>query len=368
MHGITLADERSIIAAANKAGITFPGANRLLPRVRYTADAKGPRGETSGWGDVILDGELAALDAQPTLITTPNAGIPNVFTTYYDPKLIEVLLTPNNGVKLYGERKFGSWVDDQVGFPMIENVGETTSYGDFNDGGGQVSANAQWEYRQTYLWQTFTEWGDREEERMALAKIDWASRLNISTAVTHDKFYNASIFYGVAGVTQYGSLNDPSLSAALTPVTKAAGGTGWAKALAQEILADIQYLFTTLQLQTGSNLEMDDELVLGMHSVSENYLANTNTFGMVSARELIKTTYPNIRIQQAPQFLSGTTYSVQMFAPNIQGQETITAAFNDKMRAHRVVYATSSVRQKKSGGTIGSIIFRPVGISIMAGI
>lgn len=368
MHGITLSDERAIIAAANKAGIVFPGATRLLPRQRYTMDAKGPRGETSGWGDVIIEGDLVAMDAQPTLITTANAGIPNVFTTYYDPKLIEVLLTPNNGVKLYGERKFGDFVDDQIGFPMIENVGETTSYGDYNDGGGQVSANAQWEYRQPYLWQTFTEWGDREEERMGRAKIDWASRLNISTAVTHDKFYNASIFYGVAGLTNYGSLNDPSLSAALTPITKAATGTSWAKALAQEILADFQYAFATLQLQTGSNLEMSDELVVGMHSVSENYLANTNTFGMVSALELIKKTYPNLRIQQAPQFLSGTTYSMQMFAPNIQGQETITAAFNVKMRAGRVVYATSSVKQKKTGGTVGSVIFRPAAVVSMAGI
>lgn len=370
MVTFTHAQEQATIAAAIKAGIVFPGANRLLPRVMYTEDCRGPRGETEGFGDIIMDelpSELRAYDAQPTLITSPNAGIPAQYGGYYDPKLIEVLLTPNNGVKLYGEVRKGDWIDQWIGFTMIENTGETSSYGDFAEN-GRAGANAQWEYRNPYVFQSFTEWGDMEAERMGRARIDWVSRLNISNAITHDKFYNASIFYGIAGLANYGSLNDPSLSAALTPTTKAAGGTSWSKALAQEILADFQYMFTTLQLQTGSNLEMDDELVVGMHSVSENYLANTNSYGLVSAIELVKKTYPNLRIQQAPQFLSGTTYSAQMFAPRIQGQETIEAAFNEKMRAHRMVLATSSQKQKKTSGTIGSLIYRPVGITIMSGI
>lgn len=363
--------ERSVIAAANNAGIVFPDATRLLPRHRYTADRRGPRGETEGWGDIIMDAlpsEVRAFDAQPGLITQPGAGVPNVFTTYYDPKLIEVLLTPNNAVKLYGERRLGDWTDDQVGFPMIESVGETTSYGDYNEGGGMVTANAQWEYRQPYLFQTFTNWGDREADRMGRGRIDWVARQNISAAIAHDKFYNSSAFYGIAGLANYGSLNDPSLSAALTPGLKVEGGTLWVKALAQEILADFQAMFAQLQVQTGSNLEMDDELVVGMHSVSENYLANTNSYGLVSAIDLVKKTYPNIRIQQAPQFLSGTTYSAQMFAPRIQGQETIEIGFNEKMRAHRMIYGTSSAKQKKSSGTVGALIYRPVALTIMAGI
>jgi len=357
-----------VIAAAAKAGIVFPGATELLPRVRYTADARGPNGETAGWGDIIMDGALAALDAQPSLITAPNAGIPSLYTTYIDPKLIEVLLTPNNAVKIYGEVRKGDWIDETIGFPMVESTGETTSYGDFENGGGRVGANVQWEWRQPYLFQSFTEWGEREAERMGRGKIDWVSRLNIASAITHDKYYNTSAFYGIANLNNYGALNDPALSAALTPSTKAAGGTSWSKALAQETLGDIQSLFAALQLQIGSNLEMDDPLILALHSVSENYLANTNTFGMVSALELIKKTYPNIRIQQAPQFLSGTTYSCQLIVPEIQGQRTIEIGFNEKMRAHRVVYDTSSVRQKKTSGTEGALLYRPVGIASMTGI
>lgn len=353
---------------AERAGIVFPGAVDLLPRVRYTPDKRGPRGETSGWGEIIMDRALMAMDAEPTLITAPNAGVPSIFTTYVDPKLIEVLLTPNNAVKIYGEVRKGDWLDDAIGFPMVEVTGETTSYSDFNDGGGRVGANPQWEWRQPYLWQTFTEWGDREVERMGRGRIDWVSRLNIATAVTHDKFYNNSAFYGIANLQNYGALNDPALSAAGTPTTKAAGGTGWAAALAQEIFADFQKMFANLQLQTGSNLEMDTPMTLALHSVSETYLANTNAYGLVSAMELIKKAFPNTRVQQAPQFLSGTTYSCQLIVDEIQGQRTIEVGFNEKMRAHRVIYATSSVRQKKTGGTVGALLYRPIGIYSLSGI
>jgi hypothetical protein len=358
----------AIAALAERAGIVFPGAVDFLPRERYTADRRGPNGETSGYGEIIMDGALAAMDAEPTLITSPNAGVPSLYTTYIDPKLIEVLLTPNNAVKIYGETRKGDWLDETIGFMMVESTGEVTSYGDFNDGGGRAGANVQWEWRQPYLFQSFTEWGDRETERMGRARVDWVSRLNISTAINHDKFYNNSAFYGIAGLANYGALNDPSLSAALTPSTKAATGTSWQKALAQEILADVQAMFAQAQIQTGSNLEMDTRMTLALHSVSEVYLANTNAYGLVSAMDLIKKTFPNLRVQQAPQFLSGTTYSCQLIIDEIEGQKTIEIGFNEKMRAHRVIYDTSSVRQKKTGGTEGALLYRPIGIVTMSGI
>ena len=365
-----------IAQLAERAGIVFPGAMDMLPREAHLKDGRVVDGRTlrsgdqvESWGDIIMDNALRlAADAEPTLITGPNAGVPSLFTTWIDPKLIEVLLTPNNAVKIYGEVRKGDWLSETIGFPMIESTGETTSYGDFNNGGGRAGANVQWVWRQPYLFQSFTEWGDREVERMGLARVDWVSRLRISTAINHDKFYNNSAFYGIAGLQCYGALNDPSLSAAITPTAKATGPGSWPTALAQEILADVQKSFAQLQVQTGSNLEMDSPLCLALHSVSETYLANTNAYGLVSAIELIKKTFPNLRVQQAPQFLSGTTYSNQLIAEEIQGQRTIEIGFNVKMRGHRLVMATSSMRQKTTGGTVGALLYRPIGIVTMTGI
>jgi hypothetical protein len=52
-----------------------------------------------------------AMDAQPTLVTNPNAGIPFYFTQWIDPDVVRVLQTPNKGAEIYGEEKKGDWDD-----------------------------------------------------------------------------------------------------------------------------------------------------------------------------------------------------------------------------------------------------------------
>ena len=339
-------------------------ATAILPRKSTLA----ADGSVIEWGPIVEDSELVrAFDAQPTLITTPNAGIPAYLTTFYDPKLIEILLTPNNAEKIFGAVRKGSWVDETVGFAVVESTGEVSSYGDWNNN-GRAGANVDWEYRQAYRYQLFTEWGDLEAERFGRARVDWVSRLNISSAIILDKFANNAAFYGIGGGLQnYGGLNDPSLSAALTPGTKAAGGTSWRLALPTEILVDVQSMFAELQTQTGSNLELDTPMILAVNSISEVYLANTNSFGL-TAIEMIKKVFPNLRVIQAPQYLSGTTYSAQLIVESIQGQRTVDYAFNEKLRAHRIVPDSSSFRQKKSAATLGAIWYRPLGVAQMAGI
>jgi hypothetical protein len=351
--------ELDVIEAA--AGIVFPGALDYLPR------------HDSGALDlnkaqIAMDAMMAtdAVYSQPPLVTAPNAGIPAFLTTYIDPKLIEILLTPLKSEEIYGSVKKGDWLTETAMFVTIEMTGEVSAYGDFAQG-GRSSANANYPQRQSFLFQTFTEWGEREMERMGVGKVDWGARLNISSANTLNRFANAMNFYGVAGLQNYGGLNDPSLSAALTPTTKTAGGTSWSVALPTEILADIQKGFAQLQVQTGSNLDLDTPITVGLHSISELYLANTNSFGLTAA-EMIKKVFPNMKFVNAVQYLSGTTYSYQMIVDSIEGQRTCESAFNEKMRAHRIVPAESSFRQKKTSGGWGTIIYRPMGIVSMAGI
>ena len=74
-----------------------------------------------------------AMDAD--LVTTPNAGILAMFTTYVDPRVIEVLVEPMKAAQVFGETKKGSWTDDYLQFPIAENTGETSSYDDFSENG-----------------------------------------------------------------------------------------------------------------------------------------------------------------------------------------------------------------------------------------
>lgn len=367
-------------ALAARSGIVFDSALDFIPRLpaidTYGKPVPGKFGSLdTNKGKMVFD-SIMGMDAptantynQPTLVTTPSGGVTSLFTTYVDPKVIEVLLAPMRSEIIYGTTKKGDWETQTAIFNMVEYTGEAASYGDFNQN-GRSDANSNFPQRQSYNFQTWTESGDMEIARMALTKVDWAARKNISSANTLNRLMNLINFYGVAGLQLYGGLNDPLLAPALTPGTKIAGGTSWANALPNEILADIQAMFASLQQSThgtDGNLDLDTPMTLALSPTSEVYLVNTNSFGLTAA-EMIKKAFPNIRIENAVQYQSGTTYSCQLIVNELNGQITCESAFNEKMRAHRVVMDSSSFRQKKSAGSWGTIIYRPVCIASMAGI
>lgn len=365
-----------LAAIMERGGIVFDSAIDFLPRVRHQQAVDG-----SMFGDLNMPAVNAlrmAFDAvdptfpQPALSTNANAGIPYFLSTYVDPKLIEIIFTPNKGAEVYGESRKGDWLTETAMFAVVESTGEVSSYGDFTNN-GRAGANVQWPQRQSYLYQVFTEWGERELERMGLARVDWAARLNIASAITLNKFQNNSYFFGIANLQNYGALNDPNLPALLTPTTKGVGGTSWASALPTEILADFQKVFAQLQVQTGSNLEFDTPMTAVMHSISLTYLMNTNSFGL-TAEGMIKRVFPNLKLKQAPQLgyptnaATPTLFTMQMFVDELEGQRSVETCFNEKMRAHRIVQDTSSWRQKKTQGTWGAIWYRPACQSGLTGI
>ena len=186
-----------------------------------------------------------AMDAQPTLVSTSNAGIPAFLANFIDPEFVRVLVTPNKAAQIAGEVKKGDWTTLTAMFPLVESTGETSSYGDYSNN-GSANSNENWVNRQSYQFQTITRWGERELEMAGLGRIDKAANLNIASALTLDKFMNKSYFFGISGLANYGLLNDPSLIAPITPATKAAGGTTWATATAVEIYEDVRALFEWL--------------------------------------------------------------------------------------------------------------------------
>jgi hypothetical protein len=251
-------------------------------------------------------------------------------------------------------------------FSMIESTGQTTAYGDYNET-GSTGVNANFPQRQSFHYQTITQWGERELERAGLAKIDFANRLNIASALTLNKFQNKAYFNGISGLQNYGLLNDPQLNAAIVPTTKAATGTSWTVATALEILADIQKLFKQLQTQSGGLIELDTKMTLAMSPSSEVYLANTTTYN-VSVVDILKKNFPSMTVKTAPDYSTGSGELLQLIVDEYEGQRTAECAFTEKMRAHPVVIGSSSFRQKKSQGVWGTIIYRPMFISQMVGV
>lgn len=319
----------------------------------------------------FMNNFAGALDAQPALVTAANGGIPAWLTTYVDPEVIRVLQSPNEGANILGEKRQGSWTTTTAVFPVVENTGEVSSYGDFNTN-GRSDANFTFPQRQSYLFQTVIEYGDRQVDMAGEARLSWVSELQTSAAKTLDKFTDYTYHFGVAGLQNYGLLNDPGLSAALTPATKAAGGAKWIdantiKATANEVYADIQALFSQLVAQTKGIVKRNDAMTLAMSPGSEVALTATNAYG-VNVSDLLKKNFPNITVKTSVRYETGSGNVVQLIADQFDGKATGFCAFSEKMRDHRVIPDTSSYRQKKTGGSWGAVIRYPMAISQMLGV
>ena len=321
--------------------------------------------------------QMMALDAQATTVTYSNAAIPAFLTTVVDPKIIEILVTPMKAAEIAGaEVKKGTWVDTTWLFPVIESTGNVSSYGDYSTT-GRSSANANWPERQQHFYQTVTKWGERELARMGQARVDWASRLNIASVLTLNKFQNLSYFYGIQGLQNYGLLNDPALSTPVSPTVKANFGTsgtnawftstGAPNATGLEVLADIQYLFQTLQNQAKGLVALDSPITLAMSPQSEVALTFTTQYN-VNVSDFLSKNFPNLKVVTAPEYAGTAGKLVQMIVDEVDGQRTMEVAFSEKLRAHPVILDVSSFKQKKSQGTWGAIIYRPFLISQMLGV
>jgi len=307
-----------------------------------------------------------AQDAQPALITTSNAGIPAFLSTYIDPKLIEILVAPMKAAEIVGEEiKKGDWTTDTAMFPVVESTGETSSYGDYSNN-GVAGANTNFPQRQSYHYQVITQWGEKELAKAALAKIDWANRVNLASVLTLNKFQNKSYFFGVAGLQLYGLLNDPSLIAPIAPTVETGGFITWATKDGLGVYADVQALFTQLQTQANGLVDLDTKMTLAMSPTSEVALTKVTQYN-VNVSDMIKKNFPNLTVKTAPEYATAAGQLVQLIADEVEGQRTVSVAFTEKLRAHPIVIESSSFKQKKSQGTFGAIVFRPIFIAQMLG-
>ena len=313
---------------------------------------------------MALDAVLA-LDAQPTLVTTPNAGILSLFTMYVDPSVIEILVRPTKAAELYGETKKGTWVSDTAAFIQAERTGEVTSYGDFSQD-GMSDANIDFPQRQSYHFQTNTRWGEREVARAAEAKVDLANWKQKGAALAIEKYTNLAYLFGVAGLQNYGGTNDPALPAPIAPTSS------WFGADPTAVFGDVLRLVQKAIAQGNGLVSTQSKFRMGISPGNNSNFSLTNQYNY-NINDQIKKNFPNLEIVTVPEFAinggggAGGTELVQLITEIPEGGKTVEAAFTEKMRAHAMVVKTSSWEQKKSAGVWGTIIYRPVLIASMLG-
>lgn len=321
-----------------------------------------------------------AMDAVPALTTTANAGIPSFLSLFVDPERYQILFAANEAANIFGEVRKGDWTTETAMFPVVEHTGEVSSYGDYNENGA-AGANTGWPQRQAYRFQTIEEYGDLEIERAGLGRLNWVGEVEGAAADVMAKYANFTYCFGVQGLQNYGSTNDPNLSAAITPALKAYGGTAWIsggliRATANEIYADITSLFSRLVAQNPTLVTAKTKMTLALDPTSSTALTATNSFN-VNVEDLLKKNFPALEVKTIAQYgvLSSTNPQgiaggnlMQLIADSVEGQKTADCAFTEKMRAFPIIRKESSYRKKVMGGTYGTIIRQPSGIAQMLGI
>ena len=313
-----------------------------------------------GGSKKLMDDKVAAalaMDAQPGLSTVGNSGIPAWMLNYVDPKMIEIILQPTKAAEVFGEMKKGDWTTETATFMTVEPTGEVSSYGDYNNN-GVSGVNVNFPQRQSYHYQVFTRWGEREVARAGEAKIDYVARVNEASINALNRFQNKTYLFGVKGLQNYGVLNDPSLPAT-TPAAKT-----WANSTGEEVYESIRKLFQTLLKQTGGKIDMNTPMLLVCSPTASVDLTKTNQYN-VNVIDQLKKNFPNLRVETIPEYSATAGETVQLIVEELDGQRTLECGFTEKMRAHNMVLEASSIKQKKSQGTWGAIIYRPFCIATM---
>ncbi|MBQ9067877.1 MAG: DUF2184 domain-containing protein, partial [Eggerthellaceae bacterium] len=213
------------------------------------------------------------------LITTPNTGVPVEFTAYIDPRVVEILTAVRNARALFPEVQKGDWTTTYDKWGVEELTGSSQPYTDYGNG-TTSGVNYEWMSREQYVFQTTLTYGDKELDVSARAKIDLASRKQISAANTLDIDGNKFALLGVAGKDIYGVLNDPSLPSSVAV-------SSWVNAKAEDIFNDINNsLFAALSENSGGHITYDTPLKLAMSAKMLSFLGHTNSYGK-TVREML---------------------------------------------------------------------------------
>lgn len=316
-------------------------------------------------GIMANDADIERLAYDAAMLTKPNSGVPVEFTSYLDPRVIEILTGPRNSREIFAEVKKGDWTTSYARFEVDEITGAVEAYTDYGNA-GMADVNPTYPVRQQYVFQTNIRYGDRELDYAAKARLQLAARKQRAAATTIDIAQNKYNLLGVQNMEIYGLLNEPNRPAVITPgIGK--GDNTWKLKTTKEIYADYLLLFQNLAKNSLGHIRNDSDLILVTSPSSAVELGKATDYN-VSVMDMIKRYTPNIKFAQLPELENSTSSTVLLICRSINGEPTGEFGFSEKMRAMRLVPETSSFKQKFVGTSYGCILYRPFAVATMTGV
>lgn len=325
-----------------------------------------PRDGARAFLDDAARAGIVALDSAP--VTPTSNAVPQWMLNHIDPKVVEVLLAPKTAEQIFKPARKGDIHTKTATFQLVETAGFVDAYGDFSNG-GMSDVNITFPTRQSYAFETMVRWGDMQIQEWGEAKIDYYVRNEIAAANTLKEAHNRIWFHGVAGMENYGILNDPTLPPTISPAPDpdAANAVAWEEKTSLGIYNDFLALFRRLSEQGMGNVTMSDPLVAVMSNNVAPYMLKTNQYN-VAVADILGKAFPNLRTVVAPEYATPAGETLMLVAERVDGNPTGELGYSDLHRSHGIVRLASSYQEKKSAGNWGAIIYYPLAIATMVGV
>lgn len=263
----------------------------------------------------------AAMDDAQGLVTTASISTPIQFLQTWLPGFVNVITAARRIDDLIGITTAGNWEDEEIIQGVLERTGDAVLYGDYTNV-PLSSWNPNFERRTVLRWERGFMVGLLEDARSARVRINNASEKRTAASTSLEIMRNRIGFYGFnAGNNRtYGFLNDPSLPAYVTaPATGTGATTTWSTKSFLNITADLRGMISRLRVASQEQVNVEkDSIVLAIATACVDYLSVTSDFG-ISVRDWLKETYPNVRIESAPELnaANGGANVAYMYAEKI---------------------------------------------------
>lgn len=307
-----------------------------------------------------------ATDAAPNLQTAPSNMTPIQFLQYFISEMVEVVTASMDADSILGRTFAGAWEDAEIVQGVIEYAGQARPYGDKTNL-NLADFNVNYETRNIVRFEQDLEVGKLEQARASKMRIDAQAEKRKAAALSLAINMNNIAFYGYneSGARVYGLLNDPNLPAYTTLGNGAAGTSEWNTKTFNEIVADINSMFSALRVRTGNNFKPERDnsvLVLGVSVMGA--LQTVNPLGGISVWDWLRKTYPNCRVESAVQFDGANAGDnvAYLMAERIAGTKVIEQYVQDTLRLVGVEQKAKGFLESYSNATAGVMLRIPIGV------
>ena len=312
-----------------------------------------------------------AFDAAPALQTKATITNPVQFFQYFAPEAIEVVTAARTIDNIVGRTIAGSFEDEEVVTKIVERTGGAKPYTDTANI-PFTSYNTNFEKRTICRFEDGLQVGYLESLRASRMQIDDHKEKMAAVGETLAIAHNDVGFYGYTNGANntYGLLNDPNLPAYVT-VAAENGNYTWATKTYAGIVSDIITAVAALSTNLKALFKpTKDAFTLVIPNACSQYLNKLNALGTKSVSTWFAETYPNARIEVAPEFdgANGGVNVFYVFVDKVNGKDTFKQYIQDVLRLIGVEKKAKVLVESYASATAGVLCQYPIAIVRYTGI